>query len=273
MSIIETKNLEFTYPTGTHALRGVNLGIDDGEVVAIIGQNGSGKTTLVRHFNGLLKPTGGEVLINGKSTQNQSVGELSRSVGYVFQNPNHQLFCKSVMEELEVGPTNFGMSDSEKKKNIEHAIELLELEPMMDEHPLMLDYTSKKILTIAAVLTFRPQVFIMDEPTGGLDEGGRKILRRTIRNLRDAGHTVLMISHDMDFVAETMDRVVVMAEGNIIQDTPVEKCFENEEVLKAAWIEPPQITQLGFALSNHNCTALDVKSFVKSYSDGEFFQK
>lgn len=268
MPVLETKDLRFTYPTGTEALKGVNLSVEKGEVVAVIGQNGSGKTTLVRHFNGLLKPTAGTVLVSGQDTKDKSVGDLSREVGYVFQNPNHQIFCKSVMEELEVGPNNFGLSEQEKKDNIERAIELLDLKPLLNEHPLMMDYTSKKILTIASVLTFRPQVFIMDEPTGGLDEGGRVLLRRTIRTLRDAGHTVLMISHDMDFVAETMDRVVVMANGQIIQDGDTGACFHDEKVMEEAWIEPPQVTQLGYELTGRKYTALSVDDFVKGYRSG-----
>lgn len=272
MPIIETKGLYYTYPSGTTALQGVDLSIEEGEVIAIVGQNGSGKTTLVRQFNGLLTPTSGQVIIGGKCTTGITVGELSRTVGYVFQNPNHQIFCKSVMEELSVGPDNFGLSPEEKQKNIQRAIDLLELSSMMEKHPLMLDYTSKKILTIASVLTFNPKVFVMDEPTGGLDEEGRKLLRRTIQCLRNEGHTVVMISHDMDFVAETMDRVVVMTKGKILQDTPVDQCFSNQEVLTAAWIEPPQITQLGFQLSHNHRTVLDVPSFIESYANGTLSQ-
>lgn len=265
MPILETQDLRFAYPSGTEALKGVALSVEEGEVVAVVGQNGSGKTTLVRHFNGLLKPTSGAVRVAGEDTKDKTVGELSKTVGYVFQNPNHQIFCKSVMEELEVGPNNFGMSEEEKRASIQRAIELLDLTPMLEEHPLMLDYTSKKILTIASVLTFRPKVFIMDEPTGGLDEGGRALLRRTIRTLREAGHTVLMISHDMDFVAETMDRVIVMTGGRVIQDTAVVDCFRDEKVMAQAWIEPPQITQLGYRLLGRGHTALSVDSFVQDW--------
>ncbi len=265
MSILQVKDLSFTYPSGTQALKNINLSVEEGEVLAIIGQNGSGKTTLVRHFNGLLKPTSGEIFLQGQSIADKSVGELSRTVGYVFQNPNHQLFCTSVREELEVGPTNFGFSPEEMKDRVEKTIELLGIDRFIDEHPLTLDYTSKKILTIASVLTFNPQIFIMDEPTGGLDEAGRVLLRKIIEKLRGAGHTVIMISHDMDFVAETMDRVIVMANARIVQDSNIQEAFKNEAVMKEAWIEPPQITQLGYELFGRSFTAASVEEFVKYY--------
>ena len=262
--IIEVKNLLFEYPNGFRAIDGVNLSIKKGEVIAIVGQNGSGKTTLVRHFNRLLKPTRGEVLVEGMPTDNATIAEVSRKVGYVFQNPNHQLFCKTVMEELEVGPNNFKLSVVEKKKNINETIDLLELTEMMDKHPLTLDYTSKKILTIASILTFNPEVVIMDEPTGGLDEEGRILLSKIIKKLKSQGHTVIMISHDMDFVAENVERVVVMAHGKILCDSVVSEAFSNAEIMKNACIEPPQITQLSQLLSNNKVASLSVEEFVKS---------
>lgn len=260
--IISAKNIIFKYPNGFKALNGVNLIIHSGEIVAIVGQNGSGKTTLVRHFNKLLKPSEGEIFVDGNPTKDRSIADVSRIVGYVFQNPNHQLFCKTVMDELEVGPNNFKLSKEIKEKNIKETIERLELDSIMDKHPLNLDYTSKKILSIASVLTFSPQVVIMDEPTGGLDEEGRKLLSKIIKILKQQGHTVIMISHDMDFVAENVERVIVMANGKILKDCLVHDTFNDIEMMKEANIEPPQITQLGYLLTNHEKTLLSVKEFV-----------
>lgn len=263
--IVEAINLSFHYPNGVQALRNINLDIYDTDSLCIIGQNGSGKTTLVRHFNGLLKPSAGKVIVDGNDTKNMTVGELSKTVGYVFQNPNHQIFCKTVMEELEVGPDNFRMTAEEKKKNIDAAIELLNLQPILEKHPLLLDYTSKKILTIASVLTFAPKMLIMDEPTGGLDEEGRKLLKRTIQVLKENGHAVVMISHDMDFVAENMKDAVIMAEGEILQKCSIRNAFCDKEVLKRAWIDPPQITKLGFILTKEKSTILSVDEFVEKF--------
>ena len=268
--IIETENLVHVYPRGNvKALKGVNLKIYEGDIVSIIGQNGSGKTTLVRHFNGLLRPTEGSVKLLGEDTANKSIGEMSNRCGYVFQNPNHQIFCTTVKDELEVGPKNMGFSEEEMNENIQKVAELMNLNDIMNTHPMTLDYTSKKIVTIASVLVFKPTVLVLDEPTGGLDEVGRQMLSKIIKMMHDTGHTVIMISHDMDYVAENSNRVIVMAQGQIQDDEAPEKIFTNTEVLKFAQIEPPQITQLDLYLSGNieknGSVALSVEDFVRKY--------
>lgn len=267
-AVLEAKELVHTYKTGVTALKGVNLTVYENEIVGIVGQNGSGKTTLVRHFNGLLKPTKGTVYINGEDTTKQSVASMSRRVGYVFQNPNHQIFCTSVREELEVAAKNFGFSDEEKEASINRVVELMDLKDILDTHPLTLDYTAKKIITTASVMVFKPEILILDEPTGGLDEAGRRLLTKIMHLMHDEGHTVVIISHDMDYIAENVNRVVVMAEGEIIDDGTPSEVFSDREVLRKAWIEPPQITQLDISLSPEDGNlALSVKDFVKKYAN------
>lgn len=266
-AVIRTEKLVHTYPTGVTALREIDLSIYKNDKVSIVGQNGSGKTTIVRHFNGLLRPTSGTVYLNGQDTKKQGISQMSRQVGYVFQNPNHQIFCTSVREELEAAPMNFKFSAEEVKRNVDEVVELMDLSGILETHPMTLDYTTKKIVTIASVLTFKPDVLIMDEPTGGLDEAGRIMLTKIINMMHGNGHTVIMISHDMDYVAENSDRVVVMCQGQVIDDGKPEQIFTNAEILKRAQIEPPQITQLDLYLKGGNAAGalLNVNDFVAYY--------
>lgn len=265
--IIQTQDLVHTYTTGVTALKGINLSIYKNDKVSIIGQNGSGKTTIVRHFNGLLKPTSGNVLLYGTDTTKQKVGQMSRKVGYVFQNPNHQIFCTTVKDELEAAPKNFGFSAVETKQAVEEVIELMNIKDVLNSHPLTLDYTTKKIVSIATVLTFKPEILILDEPTGGLDEAGRVMLTKIIKMMHENGHTVIMISHDMDYVAENSDRVIVMCQGEVLDDGVPNKVFFNTPVLQKAQIEPPQITQLDLYLENgrHTEAVLNVSDFINKY--------
>lgn len=268
-AVIKTEKLVHTYPTGVTALREIDLSIYRNDKVSIVGQNGSGKTTIVRHFNGLLRPTSGTVYLNGEDTARQGISQMSRQVGYVFQNPNHQIFCTNVKDELEAAPMNFKFSPEEVKRNTDEVVELMGLKDILNVHPMTLDYTTKKIVTIASVLTFKPDVLIMDEPTGGLDEAGRIMLTKIINMMHDNGHTVIMISHDMDYVAENSDRVVVMCQGQVIDDGKPEQIFTSEDVLRRAQIEPPQITQLDLYLKGGSAkgAVLNVEEFIKYYQN------
>lgn len=263
---VETQDLVHVYlKGGVKALKGVNLKVYENDKMSIVGQNGSGKTTIVRHFNGLLRPTEGKVLLFGEDTAQKSVGEMARRCGYVFQNPNHQIFCTTVKEELEVGPNNFNFSEEEKNAEIEKVVEMMHLQDILMTHPMTLDYTTKKIVSIASVLVFKPDVLILDEPTGGLDEVGRRMLTRIINMMHENGHTVIMISHDMDYVAENSDRVVVMSQGEVIADGTPKEIFLNKPVLDRAMIAPPQITSLDIFLDGKGEAALSVSDFVRKY--------
>lgn len=267
--LIRTENLVHKYPKGgVTALKGIDLQIYKGDVVSIIGQNGSGKTTLVRHFNGLLKPTSGKVYMFGEDTEGKSVRQMSQKCGYVFQNPNHQIFCSSVKDELEVAPNNYGFDEETKKKNMDEIIELMGIGDILDKHPMTLDYTTKKIVTIASILVYKPEILILDEPTGGLDEHGRRILTKIIDMMHASGHTLIMISHDMDYVAEVSKRIIVMTQGEIKDDDVPEKVFLKQSVLAAAQLEPPQITSLDLWMSGEKGgekPALTVQQFVSKH--------
>lgn len=265
--VIKTDNLVHVYPHGSKkANDNISLEIYKGDIVSIIGQNGSGKTTLVRHFNGLLRPTSGKVYLMGEDTEKKSIAELSRHCGYVFQNPNHQIFSTTVREELLVGPKNFKFSPDETQRRFDTVVELMNIGNILDKHPMTLDYTTKKIVTIASVLIFNPEVLIMDEPTGGLDEIGRQMLTKTIQMVHNEGHTVIIISHDMDYVAENSKRVIMMAQAKILDDQAPDKIFLNRELCKLAQVEPPQITALEMALSGKKDNlCLSVADFVRRY--------
>lgn len=267
-AVIHVENLVHVYPRGNvKALKGINLDINQGDVVSIVGQNGSGKTTLVRHFNGLLRPTEGKVYLMGQDSSNQSVAQMSSRCGYVFQNPNHQIFCTTVREELLVAPKYLGFTEEKTQERLAYVTELMGLESLLDKHPMTLDYTTKKIVTIASVLVFAPEVLVLDEPTGGLDEVGRQMLTKIINIMHEEGHTVIIISHDMDYVAENSTRVIVMAQGEVLDDGTPETVFLKKDILKQAQVEPPQIMQLDMALGGEGMSsvALSVQDFVNKH--------
>lgn len=242
---IEIENLCFTYPSGVDALRGVTLTVAPGEQVAIIGQNGSGKTTLVKHLNGLLHPTQGIVRIGDWSTIQHSVAQLAARVGYVFQNPDDQLFKGNVRDEVKFGPTNLGFAAAKIDTLVEQALALLQLTDKAAVNPYDLTATWRKRVAIAAILAMDTQIIIFDEPTTGQDYQSVQDLAQVIRTLREQHKTVIAISHDIDFVAENFDRIIVMGQGQVLLDGQAEIVFAQAELLNSTYVDPPQLTRLG----------------------------
>jgi len=241
--VIEVKDLRFVYPNGVEALRGVSLKIEDGEFVAIMGQNGAGKTTLVKHFNGLLKPTKGDVYVDGVNTKDVSVATLARKVGYVFQNPDHQLFCESVEQEVAFALKNFGFDQETIEKRVSWALQLLGLTQYRQVSPFMLSGGERKRVALASVLAWDPKVVILDEPTIGQDYAQKEKLRQFIMQLRTQKKTVVIVTHDVEFVAECQPRIILMKNGKIVADGSAKEILTNPEVLLQASVIPPQITQ------------------------------
>ncbi len=246
--MIEVKALYFTYPTGVEALKGITLTIDDGEFLAIMGQNGAGKTTLVKHFNGLLKPTKGEVVVDGVTTREVSVAQLARKVGFVFQNPDHQLFCETVEEEVSFALRNFGFEENATKKRVDWALNLLDITQYRQTSPFMLSGGERKRVALASVLAWDPQVVILDEPTIGQDHQQKEKLRQFIVQLNAQKKTVIVVTHDVEFVAECNPRVVLMTEGKILAEGLAEEILTNQKLVAQASIVPPQITQIFLGL-------------------------
>jgi energy-coupling factor transport system ATP-binding protein len=242
--LITIEHLVHQYESGQTALQGIDLVISKGEFVALVGSNGAGKTTLAKHLNGLLKPTEGEVSIQGMNTKEYDTAYLARTIGYVFQNPDHQIFSTSVEKELEYGLKNVGFGSEEIKERTQRALELTSLEKFRKVHPYTLGKGERQLIAVASVLALAPEVLVIDEPTTGLDWSGVQKIMELLRQLHEKGTTILMISHDMDIVAEYAQRVIVMQKGCILRDAPTWEALGDFEVLRQAAILPPQICAL-----------------------------
>jgi energy-coupling factor transport system ATP-binding protein len=248
--MIEVEDLHFTYPTGLEALKGIDLTVEDGEFLAVMGTNGAGKTTLVKHFNGLLKPTTGEVRVDDVSTRDVSVAKLARTVGFVFQNPDHQLFSESVEDEIAFALKNFGFEENVIKKQVDWALNLLDIERYRKTSPFMLSGGERKRVALASILAWDPQVLIMDEPTIGQDHHQKEKLQQFIMQLNAQKKTVVIVTHDVEFVAECNPRVILMSQGKIMTDGTAEHVLTNPSVAAQASIVPPQITQIFLELAD-----------------------
>lgn len=242
--MLVVEDVRFSYPNGVEALKGVSLTVKDGEFVAIMGQNGAGKTTLVKHFNGLLKPSSGSVRVNGVETSKASVATLARHVGFVFQNPDHQLFCETVDDEIAFALKNFGYEQEVIEKRITWAVNLLGLSQYRKTSPFMLSGGERKRVALASVLAWDPQILILDEPTIGQDHRQKENLRQFIMQLQTQGKTIVMVTHDVEFVAECNPRVVLMREGKIVADGQGKQVLTNPELLEQASIVLPQVAQI-----------------------------
>jgi energy-coupling factor transport system ATP-binding protein len=238
--------------------------VNKGEFVALMGQNGAGKTTLVKHFNGLLRPSEGDVLVNGVNTREMSVAKLSQTVGYVFQNPDNQLFCETVEEEVAFALKNFGYSDVHRKRRVNWALNLLGLTAYQKSSPFLLSGGERKRVALASVLAWNPQVIVMDEPTIGQDYNQKEKLRQFIVQLNTQGKTVIVVTHDIEFVAECNPRIILMSNGKIIGDGPSKQMLTNVGLLSQASIIPPQITEFFLKVSD-----LDFPSDVFDIYEGK----
>jgi len=242
--MIEVKDVYFKYPNDVEALKGIRLTVKEGEFVAIMGQNGAGKTTLVKHFNGLLKPTAGQVFVDGVNTTKASVATLSRNVGFVFQNPDNQLFSETVEEEIAFALKNFNFSEEIIEKRITWALNLLGLTQYRKTSPFLLSGGERKRVALASVLAWDPAMLILDEPTIGQDYEQKEKLRQFIVQMNTQKKTVIIVTHDVEFVAECNPRVMLMREGKIIADGEARTILTDQDTLAQASIVPPQIAQI-----------------------------
>jgi energy-coupling factor transport system ATP-binding protein len=241
----------FTYPDGPTALRGVSLKVNDGELVAIMGENGAGKTTLVKCFNGLLKPQKGLVVVNGLDTRKATVAELSRKVGFVFQNADHQLFSDTVHSEVSFALKNFGFLRNQIQRRVGQILRSMDLEKYRNASPFSLSGGERKRVALASTLCFDPETIVLDEPTIGQDGSQKKKLGQLIQSLNREGKTVIVVTHDVEFAAEYARRIIAMAKGEIIADGPPNKILTNPQILDKCALLAPQITQLAQKISEH----------------------
>ena len=247
---VEFEAVSFAYPDGTRALEEVSLRIEPGESVAVVGQNGSGNSTLVRHLNGLLRPTAGRVLLDGLDIRGLHVARLAERVGLAFQNPDRQLFAGRVATEVAFGPRNLGLSGPALDERVGAALADVGLDGEAVSNPYDLGYSRRKLLALASILAMRTPILVLDEPTTGQDARGVGRVRDVVAGAVAEGRTVIAISHDMRFVAECFDRVVVMRAGRVVLDGTPELVFGESAwpELRAADLEPPRAAVAGARL-------------------------
>ena len=250
MTDLTLEAASYRYPTGALALDDVDLRIAAGERVALIGQNGSGKTTLVRHLNGLLRPTSGRVLHDGNDVARRTVAQLARSVGLAFQDPDRQIFRGSVRSEVEFGPHNLGIRGADLRAAVDASLAEVGLNGEAATNPYDLGASRRKLLALASVQAMGTPVLVLDEPTTGQDLRGIEFVRRVIERAHADGRTVIAISHDMRFVAESFDRIVVLLAGRVILDAAPASAFAEAswEALRTTYLEPPLPAVLGAKL-------------------------
>lgn len=246
--VIETRALGHVYDGGVVALADVSVTIGAGEFVAILGRNGAGKTTFARHLNGLLRPTSGVVMVADQATAEKPVSELARNVGYVFQNPDHQIFANSVRDEVAYGLKNLGWPQDRIIARVDEVLAQVGMLDLAARHPFTLGKGQRQRLAVASVLALSPQVLVIDEPTTGQDWLGALAMMSLVRELNESGHTILMITHDMGLVAEYARRALVFAEGRLVGDTDPATLFGDTGLLERGTLVAPQITSLAAAL-------------------------
>lgn len=269
-AIVSVRDARYIYPRGkVVALDGVSLDVPKGQIAGIVGQNGSGKTTLTKLLNGLLRPTSGKVFVQGMDTSQNSVQQMAKHIGYVFQNPNHQLFATTVEEELKFGPRNIGVPEAEIPERVAEAVEFFDLKEVLQLHPYRISFPLRKLVGIASIFTMRPAVFILDEPTTGQDHRTTSVINRLIRQLGERGSTVICVAHDMPLLADVAERLVVMWNAKIIADGTPREVFSDREIMERTHLTPPQITQLSLMIPSRagRPAALSVSELVADMRD------
>ena len=243
---IEFRNVHASYDANTPILRGVDFTVNDGEFVAFVGTNGAGKSTTMRLVNGLLKPDEGEVLVDGVPTTQLKTSELARRVGFLFQNPDSQICCNTVREELLFGFRALKMDMDDAARRVDSIIDEFGFNP--DDDPFLLNRGTRQLLALASIVVLETPVVVLDEPTTGLDFRECVKVMSIIRRLHENGTTVIMVCHDMEVVADFAERVIVMSNGLVVDQGPTFEVLRNRHTLEAADLVPPQIVDISLAL-------------------------
>jgi len=243
--LLEVENISFAYPDGPKVLDGISLCIGPGEFLAIVGQNGSGKTTLAKMTVGLIAPDAGSILLDGRDRASLRPAETAGQIGYVFQNPDHQIFAPTVEEEVKFGPRNFGLEDDEIERRCDEVLRAVALDNHRGSDPFLLSKGQRQRLAVASVLALRPRLLILDEPTTGLDYREQRKMMTLVSDLNRGGVAIVMITHTPWLVAEYAHRVVLMRAGRKLFDGPVREFFIEDELLRTSSFQPPEVTTLG----------------------------
>lgn len=263
---VAVEGVSFSYPSGVEALRDVSLVVELGEAIAILGENGAGKSTLAKHLNGLLKPGAGRVLIGDWDTREHTTAQMAHRVGYVFQNPDDQIFERMVKKEVAFGPRNLGRAEADVERLVAQALARVGLTEAAESHPYDLPLPQRKLLTLAAVLAMEPPVIVFDEPTTGQDASGVARIGGIVEDSKAEGRTVITISHDIDFCAEHFPRVVLMAQGVVLADGPAGEVLSRGDLLAQAAVERPQMMRLADGLGM-DARPLTVEAFVAALAE------
>ena len=253
MNAIEVINLTYTYPDGTKAIENINLTIKKGENLAILGPNGAGKSTLLHHFNGLMTPTSGKIYVIGKEVTKKNLEEIRQKVGLVFQDPDDQLFARTVSQDVAFGPTNLCLPKNEIDERVKWAIEVTELKGLENKAPQNLSTGQKKRAAIAGVLAMKPEVIILDEPMANLDpRTASKILKLLLQLNQEFGLTLIIATHDVDLVPLFANQICILNKGQIVLQGPPEDVFSKADMLRSMDLRLPRITHLFEILSKRN---------------------
>lgn len=245
MHLIETRDLGYVYPGSVKALEGITFIAPRNARIAVIGSNGAGKSTLFKHFNGILKPTSGQVLIRGEPITKANIREVRKFVGIVFQNPDDQIFSPTVEQDVAFGPANLGLDDRTVHHRVHEALRMVQIDDLVDRVPHHLSGGEKKRVAIAGIIAMEPEVLVLDEPTAGLDPKGVHELTAVINNLRNTyGMTVIFSTHDVSLVPEVADYIYVMNRGRIIAQGTVDEIFMQPEMLRSVRLDVPAIPRL-----------------------------
>lgn len=274
MAILETQNLTYKYSVGTPfekvAIEDINISVEKGDFIGIIGHTGSGKSTLVQHLNGLLKPTSGTILLDGKDIHSDKnfTRQARFKVGLCFQYPEYQLFENTVYEDIAFGPKNMKLSKEEIKERVLRASEFVGVRnDMLQKSPFDLSGGEKRRVAIAGVMAMQPEILILDEPSAGLDPKGRKVISEMIEQYRkNTGSTVIVVSHSMEDVAESADKVLVMNKGKVEYFASVDEVFSNAEHLVEIGLNVPEITKVFLALKKQG---YDVRTDIYSVNEAK----
>jgi len=243
-SIIKVRDVQFSYPAGVAAIKGVSLEIQRGERVAILGPNGSGKSTLILLIAGLLSPQNGEITVFDEKTTSKTFQKLRSRIGVVFQDPDDQLFTQSVIEDIEYGPKNLRLPEEDIKRRSSHVLAKMGIDHLKDRPPHRLSFGEKKKVSLATALVLEPELLMFDEPTSNLDLVSRRGLIDTLNELNRAGTTTVISTHDVEALPELADRVIVINHGTMFGEGEIHMILQNSKLLKSAGLESPAIVRL-----------------------------
>jgi cobalt/nickel transport system ATP-binding protein len=246
MNVIETKDITYHYPDGTEALKNVNFKAAEGKIIALLGPNGAGKSTLFLHFNGILRPTSGSILVDGEEIKydKKDLMRVRQNVGIVFQNPDDQLFAPTVVEDVAFGPMNLGLSKEEVQERVDEALERVGMQEYKKKAPHHLSGGQKKRVAIAGILAMKPKIMVLDEPTSGLDPKGASQILKILYKLNKEGMTIIISTHDVDLVPLYAYQVYIISKGKIIKKGSSQEVFGDIKTIREANLRLPRIAHL-----------------------------